>query len=124
MRPAATLEPPRAPGYPHLSGGLPIEFHQSELAGSFRKSVVLVGCRLAGGWTRQQFLYQAPFPSSYVPVTYRNLAAAPFGSPLLSSCGGNSNTTTSTPTSMLGTESAAAKAGCTPADTAATTSPR
>lgn len=42
---------------------------------------------------------------------------------LLGSCGGNSNTSTSTPTSTLGTDSAATKVGSIPAeaDTAATT---
>jgi len=54
-------------------------------------------------------------------LSYQNFLALLLGGLLLGACGGNSNTTTSTPTSMLGTKSAATKVGGTSADTAATT---
>lgn len=48
----------------------------------------------------------------------RTLAALLLGGLLLGACGGNSNTSTSTPTSTLGTDSAATKVGGMPTDTA------
>ncbi|GAB3637187.1 hypothetical protein GCM10027422_27770 [Hymenobacter arcticus] len=51
----------------------------------------------------------------------RTVAALLLGGLLLGACGGNSNTSTSTPTSTLGTDSAATKVGGMPTDTANTT---
>lgn len=58
-------------------------------------------------------------------LSYQNFLALLLGGLLLGACGGNNGTTTSTPTSTLGTDSAATKVGGTPttdaaADTAAT----
>ncbi|MVN78177.1 hypothetical protein GO988_17755 [Hymenobacter sp. HMF4947] len=59
-------------------------------------------------------------------MSYRALAALLLGGSLLGACNGNAdNTTTSTPSSMLGTDSAATKVGGTPpaADSSATGRP-
>ncbi|RZK51770.1 MAG: hypothetical protein EOO59_14555 [Hymenobacter sp.] len=50
----------------------------------------------------------------------RTLAALLLGGLLLGACGGSGNTSTSTPTSTLGTDSAATKVGGMPTDTAGT----
>lgn len=58
-------------------------------------------------------------------TSYRALAALLLGGSLLGACGGNADTTTSTPSSTLGTDSAATKVGGTApmGDSATTGSP-